>query len=353
MRSIDDQGLSGLKQKHFSLNELLDHCARLVPLFSGKQVRYKVKDLPTERTIRYYVQQGLLDRPLRKGRSTVFTYRHLIQVLAVKKLQSSYFPLKKIVEITRSLNDEEFKSLLTADTSYLPTPVLPKSARSPVCDHSPPATFDVSSFGLDCAVWRKFKIDERMELHVEEQFDLDSPHVELDVIAARIMHVLSMLSARKGGWTSYDDESAHPLSCEGHQARAVSALPLSRLSDAVVALITEGGLVPKGNPDRLEGARASRFLKYPLTGISNLEKDAFESVDRGWDTTDVNADPDRLLPLDVMRDLEREKVIGRIYEYFFTTTGVATPVDVARQLGREIAAELKREKVSSAVFTAT
>jgi glycine/betaine/sarcosine/D-proline reductase family selenoprotein B len=38
------------------------------------------------------------------------------------------------------------------------------------------------------------------------------------------------------------------------------------LKDATVALVTEGGLVPKGNPDRLESSRGSKYFKYAIEG---------------------------------------------------------------------------------------
>ena len=44
------------------------------------------------------------------------------------------------------------------------------------------------------------------------------------------------------------------------------------LTDATVALVTEGGLVPKGNPDRLESSRGSRYFKYSIEGREDLRQ---------------------------------------------------------------------------------
>ena len=75
---------------------------------------------------------------------------------------------------------------------------------------------------------------------------------------------LDMLLARLGG------------------AAAAAEVPLPRydrvppppavvdLRRARVALVTEGGLVPRGNPDRLEWVRASRWLAYSLAGVDDL-----------------------------------------------------------------------------------
>jgi len=59
------------------------------------------------------------------------------------------------------------------------------------------------------------------------------------------------------------------------------------------------------------------------------------------------------VPVDVVRELEREGTIGKLHEWFYTTTGVATTVENARRMGREIAAELKAAGVSGVLLTST
>src|SRR5574342_328674 len=73
------------------------------------------------------------------------------------------------------------------------------------------------------------------------------------------------------------------------------------LKEATVALVTEGGLVPKGNPDRLESSRGSKYFKYAISGREDLKPGEFEAMHTGYDTSTVNKDPDRIIPLDAMR----------------------------------------------------
>ena len=167
------------------------------------------------------------------------------------------------------------------------------------------------------------------------------------------MNALSIFSFNEVDCSAYDAASPTAISHQPDSLYYHRPSPIESLREATVVLITEGGLVPKGNPDRLESVHATRFLKYSLADIGNLEEDAFESIDSGWDTTYVNADPDRLLPLDVMRDIEANRLIGKMHRFFYTTTGVATTIDTARKIGRGIAAELIREEVSAAILTAT
>ena len=135
--------------------------------------------------------------------------------------------------------------------------------------------------------------------------------------------------------------------------RVAPAAPVGDLATARIALVTEGGIVPKGNPDHLESARASKFLRYELTGIDDLTSAAFESIHGGYFNVFASEDPDRVLPVDVMRDLAREGIIGSMTDYFYTTTGNGTTIENAKRFGREIAARLKQDGVQAVILTST
>ena len=125
------------------------------------------------------------------------------------------------------------------------------------------------------------------------------------------------------------------------------------ISKSVIALVTSGGIVPRGNPDRIESANASKFGAYSLHGVDRLTAETHQSVHGGYDPTFANEDPNRVLPLDVVRDLEREGRIGRLHETYYATVGNATSVDRAQQYGVEIAAELVNVGVQAVILTST
>lgn len=133
----------------------------------------------------------------------------------------------------------------------------------------------------------------------------------------------------------------------------VPSAPIEAAARATIALVTEAAVVPAGNPDRLEAARATRWLRYPIEDIDSLAAGEWESVDGGFATTAANADPNRLLPLDAARMLEREGAIGRLHPEFLVTVGNGTPVATARRFGVEWAAELRKVGVQAAILTAT
>jgi hypothetical protein len=51
---------------------------------------------PTERTIRFYVAQGLVNKPEGRGTAATYNYRHLLQVLAIKLRQMEGATLEKV-----------------------------------------------------------------------------------------------------------------------------------------------------------------------------------------------------------------------------------------------------------------
>ena len=101
-----------------------------------------------------------------------------------------------------------------------------------------------------------------------------------------------------------------------------------------LALVTEAGRVPQGNPDHLPARHANTWLKYPLTGVDSLTPDRIRVSSRRVRYRAANQDPNRLVPLDAVRTLEREGRIGRLHAFFYTTSGVDTPMAVAAKFGR-------------------
>ena len=125
---------------------------------------------------------------------------------------------------------------------------------------------------------------------------------------------------------------------------------VKELSSAKIALITDGGLVPIGNPDQIESSNATRYGKYSIKGLGRLDPDDYEVSHLGYDTAAVSRDPNRLVPVDILRDLEREGVIGKLCESFYATTGFDTTPENSTIMGQSIAKELRAEGVDGVIF---
>jgi glycine reductase complex component B subunit gamma len=125
------------------------------------------------------------------------------------------------------------------------------------------------------------------------------------------------------------------------------------LSKAKVMLITDGGLVPKGNPDKIHGTAATRWDSYSIEGRDDRRGEEYEISHGGYDARFVQEDPDRLVPLDVMREMEKSGVIGKLHDEFISTSGRANPLSNTRRLGREMAEKVKQEGVDAVILTST
>lgn len=71
----------------------------------------RVREVPDERTIRWYQSAGLIDRPLAyEGRAARYGRRHLLQVLAIKLLQAQGLSLAQIQRALAGASDEQLES---------------------------------------------------------------------------------------------------------------------------------------------------------------------------------------------------------------------------------------------------
>ena len=57
--------------------------------------------------------------------------------------------------------------------------------------------------------------------------------------------------------------------------------------------------------------------------------------------------------LDILKEFEKEGYIGKVFEYFYTTTGTGTSVGNAIKFGTEIGKELKESGVDGVILTST
>lgn len=125
------------------------------------------------------------------------------------------------------------------------------------------------------------------------------------------------------------------------------------LAHAKIALVTSGGIVPKGNPDHIESSSASHYGEYDITGVMDLTADTYETAHGGYDPVYANEDADRVLPVDVLREMEKEGKIGERHHLFYTTTGNGTAVASAKAFADEFSQKLKADGVDAVILTST
>lgn len=135
--------------------------------------------------------------------------------------------------------------------------------------------------------------------------------------------------------------------------RVAPAAAVKDISKAKIAIVTSGGTVPKGNPDHIESSSASKYGEYSIEGILDLTEETHETAHGGYDPVYANQDNDRVIPVDVLRDMEKEGIIGSLHNKFYTTVGNGTAVKSAVGFATEIAEKLKADGVDAVILTST
>jgi len=121
------------------------------------------------------------------------------------------------------------------------------------------------------------------------------------------------------------------------------------LSKCEVALISDGGLVPKGNPDGLATRSNLRWGAYDVDALFS----AYEVRHAGYFNDHVLQQPDRLVPVDVLLELEKEGKV-KLHRTFFSTSGCTTVSQRCGEMGEEIGAQIKEEgAATAAILTST
>jgi DNA-binding transcriptional MerR regulator len=117
----------------------------------------------TPRTVRYYVQRGLLSAPVFRGADTAYNEQHLLRLRAIRRLQERFFPLDAIqVELNR-LTPDGIRLLAEGEVP----PLFSTKAAAPVAE-STRATVG------DAPAWERWELAPGLELHLWQAADARS-----------------------------------------------------------------------------------------------------------------------------------------------------------------------------------
>jgi glycine reductase len=87
--------------------------------------------------------------------------------------------------------------------------------------------------------------------------------------------------------------------------------------------------------------------------LHSLSGNDWEAYHSGYFNHIVNANPNYILPLNFLRDLEDEGTIGGVYPWIYALPGVSTPVAISKRLGKSIAEDLQTGGVHGCLLVAT
>ncbi|HEY0082544.1 MAG TPA: MerR family transcriptional regulator [Pyrinomonadaceae bacterium] len=206
-------------RKYVGVVELANQAAGILAEIGTTQDRGTVSAMPDERTLRYYLAEGLLSPAAEKqGTASVFGYLHLLQLLVVKKLQSEHLPIRKIKELVDGRTERELERLLGLDAkaggkneahSYLeklltrsasPSAPAPRSQTlaSPATGPARPApNLSAAKHAAPAgqATWARVEIEPGLELHVRGDY---APPIETKGVRRLTRLILDALAGHRG-----------------------------------------------------------------------------------------------------------------------------------------------------------
>ncbi len=140
---------------------------------------YKLDELAraagiSPRTVRYYVQRGLLPAPAFKGKDTSYGREHLVRLRAIRKLQDAFFPLDAIAAELERRSLPEIEHI--ADGAELPSHALQVHEAPPIPPPMPRPTprLKPPSTSLPPRVFHRFEIAPGVELSIADDAPAES-----------------------------------------------------------------------------------------------------------------------------------------------------------------------------------
>jgi DNA-binding transcriptional MerR regulator len=118
-----------LEEPNWPLEELVQVANQLLPQFLPEEKAHtRVREEVTPRLVRHYASQGMLDDPLKEGREVRYLYRHLLQLLLVRRLLVEGYGASAINTLAISKTNQELEELLQGGLQLTVAPANPALA---------------------------------------------------------------------------------------------------------------------------------------------------------------------------------------------------------------------------------
>lgn len=128
------------------------------------------------------------------------------------------------------------------------------------------------------------------------------------------------------------------------------ANPIENIKNARIALVTDGGFIPESNPDKLKPNGSTTWGHYNWDKL--IEEDHFV-IHSGYDGTWVMENPNRLLPMDILRELKDSNKFEYLDDEVYVVTGNCASVEASKAKGKKIAEALLEKGINAVILTST
>ncbi|HWG83946.1 MAG TPA: MerR family transcriptional regulator [Deinococcales bacterium] len=196
--------LASLRYSRWTLDEFVDAANHLLPQHLPEERRGNLSGEVNARLVRHYATQGHLDDPEKEGREARYTYRHLLQLLALRKAMALGYGTSRLMELTHR-PDDALEAFLTggAQLELSPNPALAyiRSVRAgrapdgpPPASPSPDALYSRVDSPPAPPRWIRIELAPGLELHAREGARLPETPVERQALLSLIERRLLELS---------------------------------------------------------------------------------------------------------------------------------------------------------------
>jgi DNA-binding transcriptional MerR regulator len=117
-----------MHEPRWTLDELAERVDTALAVDYSGPPSGRVRAVPDRRAIRWYTTIGLIDRPVaHRGRTALYGPRHLLQLVAVKRLQARGLPLVTIQQELAGATDSQLARVARLPEGVAPGPAAPAS----------------------------------------------------------------------------------------------------------------------------------------------------------------------------------------------------------------------------------
>jgi DNA-binding transcriptional MerR regulator len=115
-----------MHEPRWTLDELAERVDTALAVDYSGPPSGRVRAVPDRRAIRWYTTIGLVDRPVaHRGRTALYGPRHLLQLVAVKRLQARGLPLVAIQQELAGATDSQLAGVARLPEGVAPGPAVP------------------------------------------------------------------------------------------------------------------------------------------------------------------------------------------------------------------------------------
>jgi DNA-binding transcriptional MerR regulator len=154
------------RQAPWNARGLAAHVTALVDAAGVRPTNASARAAPSARSIRFYVANGLLERPEGTGTAATYNYRHFLQLLAIKIRQREGVTLDTIKQEMKDVTGDSLERRVATSLA---------SALGATIETRKQASDDESA-----ASWRRLPVADGVELHVRD----DSPSAREEALMA-------------------------------------------------------------------------------------------------------------------------------------------------------------------------